>query len=460
MHRMHPIRRPDPPDDPPHPAGARAHERRTSASAQRDSSGLRRSETPIRLRPCHEAAAGSIGAQWLSIRRKPDPDTAMSAALRALGGQGSNLQRPAPKAGQGGPSDAAQCVHLRFCDLSSSWCLVRVHRGGRHVNKRLTHCRERGVSGVRPGLIEIDPLWPRRGDDSGIVSEVGNASGSRVAAHADVGRCMGANARTSFGTRGDDGGLPRDPNGGGSVEVAVASPWRRSPGARRRASAVAPALGVAGPVASFGTDGSIVVVVVGRFGSGRAIDLVGEPLLGILASLEVAARVDDDRCAAWVTGAVFRRRATRVSPTCLSAARSSLVLSPADSCRVIRGGRRRRFRPGWPGCSCRFARGGRFSSCRFVRGGRFSRSGRPGRRRRLDRNRPVVVAENDETDDQRSAQRTCCQSDQQMPLLAGHAFGCHWTSSLCVPAAVSRSRAKVAALVARHPDRRLTAVPR
>jgi hypothetical protein len=29
-----------------------------------------------------------------------------------------------------------------------------------------------------------------------------------------------------------------------------------------------------------------------------------------------------------------------------------------------------------------------------------------------------------------------------MPLLAGHAFGCHWNSSLCVPAAVSRSRAK------------------
>ena len=149
-----------------------------------------------------------------------------------------------------------------------------------------------------------------------------------------------------------------------------------------------------------------------------------------VSSLEVAARIDDDRCAASITGAVFRRRAVRVSSTGLSAAGSSLVLSPADSLRLIRDRRRRGFRRGWPG-----------RPCRFADGGRFSRGGRLRHRRRLDRNEPAVVAENDETEGERSARRNGCQSAQQVPLLAGHAFGCHWSSSLSVPAAVSGSRA-------------------
>jgi hypothetical protein len=121
---------------------------------------------------------------------------------------------------------------------------------------------------------------------------------------------------------------------------------------------------------------------------------------------------------------VFRRRAIRVSPTVLSAchARVSLVLSTADSVRLIRYRCRRRFRAGRPGCPCRFARGGR-----------FSRSRRLGRRSRLDRNEPtVVVAESDETEGQRSARGKGCESDQQAPLRAGRAFSCHWDSSLCV----------------------------
>jgi hypothetical protein len=105
-----------------------------------------------------------------------------------------------------------------------------------------------------------------------------------------------ARQRVIPGARGRDPRTTHSANGGSS--------WRPSPGARRRTSAVPSALGVAGPVASLGTNGSIVVIVVGRIGSRSAIDLGGEAPLRILASLEVAARIDDDRCAAWITGAV------------------------------------------------------------------------------------------------------------------------------------------------------------
>jgi hypothetical protein len=183
--------------------------------------------------------------------------------IRCTRGQGSNLQQPSPKARRVRPQLVVHRADLRL------------------VGSTLHGLRARSSIPLENDS-DMSTCGPKRHPDH----------------HTDA--RQRARQCVITGARGATHGTTHSGNGGSS--------WRPSPGVRRRTSAVAPALGVAGPVASLGTNGSIVVV--GRGGS--AIDLVGEALLRILASLEVAARIDGDPCAAWITGAVRGGRCRRV----------------------------------------------------------------------------------------------------------------------------------------------------